>query len=102
MRADPPRAKARTCSRVAIVVSLIALIEQAAAIERILRHLGLPAGIPDPCSARAPPLPYDMDPSAMADDVTACDPSSCGSHTASRSAGGVPGDARPHRGPLAR
>ena len=36
---------------------LIALIEQASVIERILRHLGLPAEIPEPRSARAPPLP---------------------------------------------
>jgi hypothetical protein len=45
-------------------------------IERILRHLGLTVEIPDPCSARAPPLPLDTDPSAREDDVTASDPSS--------------------------
>jgi hypothetical protein len=35
---------------------LIALIEEAAVIDRILRHLGLPTAIPPPRPARAPPL----------------------------------------------
>ena len=35
----------------------IALIEEAAVIGRILRHLGVPAEIPAPRPARAPPLP---------------------------------------------
>jgi hypothetical protein len=35
---------------------LIATIEQAAVIQRILRHLGLPADLPAPRAARAPPL----------------------------------------------
>src|SRR3989304_4644891 len=34
---------------------LIALIEEAAVIGRILRHLGVPTEIPVPCPARAPP-----------------------------------------------
>jgi hypothetical protein len=35
---------------------LIALIEEAAVIGRILRHLGVPTEIPAPRPARAPPL----------------------------------------------
>jgi hypothetical protein len=35
---------------------LMALIEEAAVIERILDHLGLPAEIPAPRPARAPPV----------------------------------------------
>jgi hypothetical protein len=34
---------------------LIALIDQAPVIEKILRHLGLPSEIPAPALARAPP-----------------------------------------------
>jgi len=34
---------------------LIALIDQAPVIEKILRHLGLPSEIPKPALARAPP-----------------------------------------------
>jgi hypothetical protein len=44
------------CPRCGGRLRLIALIEQAAAIERILRHLRLPARIPAPYPARAPPL----------------------------------------------
>jgi hypothetical protein len=36
---------------------LIALIEEAAVIQWILRHLGLPEAVPTPSPARAPPLP---------------------------------------------
>jgi hypothetical protein len=32
------------------------LIEEAAVIDRILRHLGMPTEIPAPLPARAPPL----------------------------------------------
>ena len=35
---------------------LIALIEEAAVINRILRHLGVPTEMPAPRPARAPPL----------------------------------------------
>ena len=35
---------------------LVALIDQAAVIDRILRHLGLPTEIPAARPARAPPL----------------------------------------------
>jgi hypothetical protein len=36
-------------------LQLIALIENARVVERILRHLGLPADRPEPRPARAPP-----------------------------------------------
>jgi hypothetical protein len=64
------------CTRCGGRLRLIALIEQAAVIQRILRHLGLPDTMPTPRPARAPPLPlrrhanhsgYDLD----ADDVEA-------------------------------
>ena len=45
------------CSRCGGRLRLIALIEQAAVIQRILRHLGLPDTVPTPSPARAPPLP---------------------------------------------
>ena len=35
---------------------VIALIEAASVIERILRHLGLPTAVPSPHPGRAPPL----------------------------------------------
>ena len=53
---------------------LIALIEEASVIERILRHLGLPAEVPEPRSARAPPLPLDARARHVGDDATAFDP----------------------------
>jgi hypothetical protein len=64
------------CPRCGGRLRLIALIEQAAVIRRILQHLGLPETVPTPSPARAPPLPlrrhanharYDSD----ADDVEA-------------------------------
>lgn len=64
------------CPRCGGRLRLIALIEQAAVIQRILRHLGLPETVPTPSPARAPPLPlrrqahtmrYDLD----ADDIEA-------------------------------
>ena len=44
------------CPRCDGPLRIIALIEQAAVIERILRHLGLPDTVPAPIPARAPPL----------------------------------------------
>lgn len=44
------------CPRCGGRLRLIALIEQAAVIARILRHLGLPDEVPAPNPARAPPL----------------------------------------------
>ena len=64
------------CSRCGGRLRLIALIEEAAVIRRILRHLGLAETVPTPSPARAPPLPirrhanhsrYDLD----ADDIEA-------------------------------
>jgi hypothetical protein len=46
---------------------LVALIEQRAAIERILTHLGIPTEVPASRPARAPPIPADT-PSLGADD----------------------------------
>jgi hypothetical protein len=43
------------CPRCDGRLRLVALIEQAAVIERILRHLGLPDTVPAPSPARAPP-----------------------------------------------
>jgi uncharacterized protein YbaR (Trm112 family) len=43
------------CPRCAGRLRLVALIEQAAVVQRILRHLGLPAEVPEPRPARAPP-----------------------------------------------
>ena len=47
---------ALACSRCGGRLRLIALIEEAAVIGRILRHLGLPTEVPTPRPARAPPL----------------------------------------------
>ena len=47
------------CPRCGGRLRLIALIEEASVIDRILRHLGLPIEIPEPRPARAPPLPLD-------------------------------------------
>jgi uncharacterized protein YbaR (Trm112 family) len=44
------------CPRCGGRLRLIALIDEAAVIERILRHFGLPTDIPASQPARAPPL----------------------------------------------
>jgi hypothetical protein len=44
------------CPRCGGRLRLIALIEEAAVIDRILRHLGVPTEIPAPRPACAPPL----------------------------------------------
>ena len=48
------------CPRCGGRLRLIALIEEAALIGRILRHLGVPTEIPAPRPARAPPLPVEF------------------------------------------
>jgi hypothetical protein len=48
------------CPRCGGRLRLVALIDQASVIQRILRHLGLPIDVPEPRPARAPPL--DLDP----------------------------------------
>jgi hypothetical protein len=53
---------------------LVALIEQAAVIERILRHLEVPAEIPAPRPARAPPpSARDADLAGPGDETPMCD-----------------------------
>jgi hypothetical protein len=49
------------CARCGGRLRLIALIEQATVIQRILRHLGLPAEVAAPRPARAPPHPFWAD-----------------------------------------
>ena len=44
------------CPRCGGRLRLIALIETAAVIERMLRHLGMPTTVPAPRPARPPPL----------------------------------------------
>jgi uncharacterized protein YbaR (Trm112 family) len=43
------------CPRCGGRLRLVALIEQAAVVQRILRHLSLPAEVPEPRPPRAPP-----------------------------------------------
>ena len=62
------------CPRCGGRLRLIALIEEAAVIRRILRHLSLPTEIPEPRPARAPPLPLDTRAHHVGDDGTAFDP----------------------------
>jgi hypothetical protein len=56
------------CPRCGGRLRLIALIERAAVIDRILRHLGVPAEIPAPRPARSPPTEPDMSDAARWDD----------------------------------
>ncbi len=51
------------CPRCGGRLTLIALIEDPAVIERILRHLGLPTELPEARPARAPPGQLLLDPS---------------------------------------
>ncbi len=37
---------------------MIALIDDPAVIQRVLRHLGLPTEVPEARTARAPPVPF--------------------------------------------
>jgi hypothetical protein len=65
------------CPRCGGRVRLVALIEEAAVIGRILRHLGLPTEVPSPRPARAPPLPLGTpDQSGWDDDTSMFDPCS--------------------------
>ena len=61
------------CARCGGRLRLIALIDEAGVIERVLRHLGLPTEIPEPRPPRAPPLPLDAR-ARDVDDATALDP----------------------------
>lgn len=58
------------CPRCGGRLRLIALVEEAAVINRILRHLGLPPAIPAPRPARAPPLPVRVPDAAAWDEET--------------------------------
>jgi uncharacterized protein YbaR (Trm112 family) len=58
------------CPRCGGRLRLIALIEEAAVIGRILRHLGVPTEIPAPRPARAPPLRLERSDLAGWDDRT--------------------------------
>jgi len=54
---------------------LIGVIEHAAVVQRILRHLSLPSDVPEPHPARAPPIPPE-DPDLCWQDDVAFDPCS--------------------------
>lgn len=58
------------CPRCGGRLRLIALIEEPAVIDRILRHLGVPTEIPAPRPARAPPLRAERPDQAGWDDRT--------------------------------
>ena len=49
------------CPRCGGRLQLIAVTEDAAVIERILRHPGLPTDIPEARPARPPPMPFLLD-----------------------------------------
>jgi hypothetical protein len=53
--------EALACSRCGGQLRLVALIEQASVVQRILRHLGLPTEVPEPRSARAPTRRLDQE-----------------------------------------
>jgi hypothetical protein len=60
------------CPRCGGRLRLIALIDEAAVIERILTHLGVPPEIPAPRPARAPPLRVVDHSQAALDDGPRC------------------------------
>ena len=49
------------CPRFGGRLQRIAVIEDPAVVERILRHLGLPTDIPEARPARPPPMPFLLD-----------------------------------------
>ena len=53
---------------------MIAVIQQASVIERILRHLGLPTELPSLRPARAPPLALNARARHVGVDATLFDP----------------------------
>ena len=61
------------CPRCGGRMRLVALIEQAGVVQRILRHLGLPTEIPEPRPARAPPSRVDVPDLRWDDDVATFD-----------------------------
>jgi hypothetical protein len=56
------------CPRCAVRLKLVALIQDGAVIQRILRHLGLPDIVPEMRPSRAPPLPFEADDDRVSDD----------------------------------
>jgi hypothetical protein len=62
------------CPRCGGRLRLIALIDQASVIQRILAHLGLPTEIPAPTPARAPPRLRDAIAPPFHDDLPDFDP----------------------------
>ena len=78
------------CPRCGGRLRLIALIEEAAVVERVLRHLGVPTEIPAPHPARAPPLRVGSpDPAGWDDGTSVFDPYTPERRPARRRAGGV-------------
>ena len=63
------------CPRCRGRLRLVALIEEASVIHRILRHLGVPTEVPEPRPGRAPPRPLETRPLPLDDDVAAFEPS---------------------------
>ena len=53
------------CPRCSGRLRLIAVIDDPAVTQRILRHLGLPTGIPETRPARSPPLPLVASPTSL-------------------------------------
>ena len=62
------------CPRCGGRLRLVALIDQARVIERILRHLSLPTEIPEARPARAPPLPFVACARSVDGDATTFEP----------------------------
>lgn len=73
---------------------LIALIEEAAEIDRILRHLGVPMEIPAPRPARSPPTDPDLLDAAGWDGIRRSSTPTTDRRPRRRRAGGVPRGAR--------
>jgi len=57
------------CPRCGGRLHLIALIEDAQVIRRILTHLGLPAEVPAARPARPPPMPFEPVDHSVHDDL---------------------------------
>ena len=62
------------CPRCGGRLRLIALIDEASVIERILRHLGLPMEVAEWRPSRAPPLSFEAHPHPADDDHAASNP----------------------------
>ena len=57
------------CPRCGGRLGLIALIEEAQVIRRILGHLGLPTEVPTARPARPPPIPFEPFDHSIGDDI---------------------------------